>query len=51
MSIEEKQVFLIQQSGWKPAQHLTAEFPDRTYAEEAIILKLISCLKLEVDKF
>lgn len=37
MSIESKQVFLIQESGWKPAQHLTAEFPDRTYAEEAIL--------------
>jgi hypothetical protein len=34
--MEGKQVFLIQQSGWKPAEHYTVEFPDRTYAEEAI---------------
>ena len=33
--MEEKQVFLIQQSG-KPAEHPTISFPDRTYAEEAI---------------
>lgn len=33
--MEEKGVFLIQQSG-KIAEHYTAEFQDRTYAEEAI---------------
>jgi hypothetical protein len=34
--LEERQVFLIQQSGRKPAEHWTTEFKDRTYAEEAI---------------
>lgn len=37
MSEEERQIFLVQQSGSKPAQHYTAEFADRTYAEEAIV--------------
>jgi len=32
----ERQVFLIQQSGWKPAEHSVVKFEDRTYAEEAI---------------
>jgi len=34
--MEERQFFLIQQSGWKPAEHYTIEFKDRSYAEEAI---------------
>jgi hypothetical protein len=34
--MEEKHVFLIQQSGKKPAEHLATEFSDRTYADEAI---------------
>lgn len=34
--MEEKQFFLIQQSGWKPAEHSVVEYQDRTYAEEAI---------------
>jgi hypothetical protein len=33
--MEEKRIFLIQQSG-KPAEHWTVKFQDRTYAEEAI---------------
>lgn len=33
--MEEKRVFLIQQSG-KPAKHRIVEFQDRTYAEEAL---------------
>jgi hypothetical protein len=33
--MEQKRVFLIQSSG-KPAQHITVEFPDRTYADEVL---------------